>query len=150
MKKRIRWAIPSVLAIGFLCGCGASKKPVPMGDVLEASVVDARGATVNAAPLLETDYLLLYFSAHWCPPCKIFTPKLVKFYNTQGGGKRFHVVFVSSDHSESKMFAYMREAHMPWPAMRFGSENAITLKNLRWRRHPLPRAHRSQRHGNRR
>ena len=23
--------------------------------------------------------LLLYFSAHWCPPCQAFTPKLVKW-----------------------------------------------------------------------
>ena len=22
-----------------------------------------------------------YFSAHWCPPCRGFTPQLVKFYN---------------------------------------------------------------------
>ncbi|KAH9319325.1 hypothetical protein KI387_021094 [Taxus chinensis] len=23
----------------------------------------------------------LYFSAHWCPPCKGFTPQLIKFYS---------------------------------------------------------------------
>jgi nucleoredoxin len=34
-------------------------------------------------PMSELDdkYLLLYFSAHWCPPCKQFTPKLSKAYS---------------------------------------------------------------------
>lgn len=29
---------------------------------------------------LKDKYLMLYFSAHWCPPCKTFTPKLSKAY----------------------------------------------------------------------
>ena len=130
MKKRIGWAIPSALAIGLLCGCGASNKktPVRLEDALEASVVDARGSTVDAAPLLETDYLLFYFSAHWCPPCKVFTPRFVDFYNTHGGGRHFQAVLVSSDKSEEKMLDYMRESKMPWPAMRFDSAGAKALK----------------------
>merc|ERR1712166_1299825 len=40
----------------------------------------------------------LYFSAHWCPPCKTFTPLLVKTYEKlKAEGKEFEVVFVSSD-----------------------------------------------------
>ncbi len=129
MKKRIGWAIPSALALGLLCGCGASRKTtVPLKDTLKASIVDARGSTVDAAPLLETDYLLFYFSAHWCPPCKAFTPRFVDFYNTHGGGRLFQAMLVSSDKSEEKMLSYMRETKMPWPAMRFDSAGAKVLK----------------------
>jgi nucleoredoxin len=29
---------------------------------------------------LDDKYLMLYMSAHWCPPCQSFTPKLSKAY----------------------------------------------------------------------
>lgn len=42
----------------------------------------------------------IYFSAHWCPPCRQFTPLLVQTYNKlRAEGKEFEVVFVSSDKS---------------------------------------------------
>ena len=116
--------------MALLCGCGASKKATtPLQKTLDAAVVDVNGSSIETSHLLGTDYLLLYFSAHWCPPCKTFTPKFVEFYNTHGGGKLFHAVLVSSDKSEEKMFAYMRETRMPWPAVRFGSANSKTLKD---------------------
>ena len=29
---------------------------------------------------LEGKVIGIYFSAHWCPPCRGFTPKLVEWY----------------------------------------------------------------------
>jgi nucleoredoxin len=67
----------------------------------------------------------IYFSAQWCPPCRLFTPKLVEFRNKIA--KDFEVVFVSSDRDEASMRAYMKEAGMPWPALPFGLEKKAAL-----------------------
>ncbi|KAK3933257.1 Nucleoredoxin [Frankliniella fusca] len=46
----------------------------------------------------HTAVLGVYFSAHWCPPCKAFTPQLVNTYNAvRERGHSFEVIFVSSD-----------------------------------------------------
>ena len=31
--------------------------------------------------LSEKKVLAFYFSAHWCPPCRLFTPVLAEFYS---------------------------------------------------------------------
>jgi len=61
-----------------------------------------------------------YFSAHWCQPCRKFTPKLVEYYNQIiQQHPEFEVVFYSQDKSAADMESYMREANMPWPAIAF-------------------------------
>ena len=63
----------------------------------------------------------IYFSAHWCPPCRSFTPLLVEFHNEMTKqGKPFEIVFVSSDRDKASMFSYMKETDMPWLALPFG------------------------------
>lgn len=64
--------------------------------------------------------IALYFSAHWCPPCRKFTPQLVEFYNRVAPQHpEFEIVFVSNDRSPFGMETYMRETQMPWPAIDF-------------------------------
>ena len=62
----------------------------------------------------------LYFSAHWCPPCKAFTPILSEFYNkfkteNASTGKYLELVFVSSDRDETQFNEYF--ATMPFLAL---------------------------------
>ena len=57
-----------------------------------------------------------YFSAHWCPPCRAFTPKLAEIYKeAQAISKSFRIVFVSSDRDEDSFKEY--RSTMPWPAV---------------------------------
>ena len=70
--------------------------------------------------LEEKKIIAFYFSAHWCPPCKQFTPILRDFYQeVQDQG--VEIIFVSSDRSVSEMVSYMRESHGPWLAVPHGS-----------------------------
>jgi nucleoredoxin len=63
----------------------------------------------------------LYFSAHWCGPCRKFTPQLVAYYNQIARDHpEFELIFVSADKSADGMAAYMRESGMPWPAIDYG------------------------------
>uniref|UniRef100_A0A8D8Q080 Nucleoredoxin n=2 Tax=Cacopsylla melanoneura TaxID=428564 RepID=A0A8D8Q080_9HEMI len=55
----------------------------------------------------------LYFSAHWCPPCKAFTPQLIETYWTlKEEGRQFEIIFISSDRSETSYQTYLN--CMPW------------------------------------
>jgi len=72
----------------------------------------------------------LYFSAHWCAPCRQFTPKLVEFYKQIAAAHpEFEIVFISGDHSAEAMQLYMRDAGMPWPAVAF--DRVMTNEVLR-------------------
>jgi nucleoredoxin len=60
----------------------------------------------------------IYFSAHWCPPCRGFTPVLAQRYNDlKSAGKDFEVIFVSSDRDQSAFDEYYLS--MPWLALQF-------------------------------
>lgn len=73
----------------------------------------------------EPEFYAYYYSAHWCGPCRRFTPKLVEFYKEAkaAGHDNFEIVFVSSDTSGSMMEQYMKEDDMPWPAVKFGKRD---------------------------
>jgi len=62
--------------------------------------------------------IVYYFSAHWCAPCRKFTPKLIEYYNRVAPDHpEFEVVLYSFDKSAAEMEQYMRETNMPWPAI---------------------------------
>lgn len=70
------------------------------------------GSAVRAIDVLrDVDYVLMYFSAHWCPPCRNFTPVLKTFYEAHHAKKNFEIVFLSMDESEDQMMSYFRQSH---------------------------------------
>ena len=97
--------------------------PDAIADVAKGNLVRFQNGNlvpVNESDLAEKKIYGLYFSAHWCGPCRKFTPKLVEYYNKNAGEHpEFEIIFVSSDKSADDMANYMREASMPWAAIEF-------------------------------
>lgn len=83
-----------------------------LGGILPSVLHDAQGKEVDPA-VLKGKTVALYFSAHWCPPCRAFTPSLVKFRD-EHADENFEVVFVSLDDSEEEKNTYIREMSMKW------------------------------------
>lgn len=88
-------------------------------------LVKADGTKVPVSSL-KGKTVAIYFSAHWCPPCRMFTPELVSFYNGVSKSE-FEIVFVSFDRSQEAMKGYMTEVKMPWLAVPYGSEKIEAL-----------------------
>jgi thiol-disulfide isomerase/thioredoxin len=81
-------------------------------------LVDKDGQTVDGGAALRGKTVALYFSAHWCPPCRGFTPTLAQTYaRLKGQGRDFEVVFVSSDKDQAGFDEYL--GAMPWLALPF-------------------------------
>jgi nucleoredoxin len=92
-----------------------------MEGLLGKNLLEKNNQTIATNDALSGKIVGLYFSAHWCPPCRNFTPQFAKFYNNlKAKGTQFEVVFVSSDGSEEEFNSYFSE--MPWLALPFSEE----------------------------
>jgi len=90
-------------------------------DSLGDTFIDKSGATHKKEERLTKDYIGLYFSAHWCPPCRGFTPKLAEYYN-DGLKDKMEIIFLSSDRDEEAFKEYMGE--MPWLGLPYDKRDA--------------------------
>jgi thiol-disulfide isomerase/thioredoxin len=98
--------------MGFFAGHKLNTKS---GELIDAEVALANKAVI-----------LVYFSAHWCPPCQRFTPNLKDFYEELvEAGCKIAIVFVSSDESEEKMKSYFQGHHGDWFAVPFGDNDLV-------------------------
>lgn len=108
----------------------AAKGPSAFDSVLEGKLVKLDGKRVGKFVMTEKpDYYAFYYSASWCGPCRKFTPDLVSFYNEhKDAGKKFEIVFVSSDRDADAMEAYMKEDKFPFPGVKFRSAKDKEIK----------------------
>jgi len=97
-------------------------RPKTFSEVFTGTVVDKSGAETSLATIAaECDAVGIYFSAHWCPPCRGFTPKLAESYTKMvAAGKKWDIVFASSDQDKAAFDEYLAE--MPWKAFPHGDE----------------------------
>lgn len=77
-----------------------------------------RGDKQVDASELKNKIVGLYFSAHWCPPCRSFTPKLKEFYESLKE-ELFELIFVTSDRSEEGYLDYYNNHHGLWLRLEF-------------------------------
>uniref|UniRef100_A0A7N0ZTT4 protein-disulfide reductase n=1 Tax=Kalanchoe fedtschenkoi TaxID=63787 RepID=A0A7N0ZTT4_KALFE len=88
-------------------------------------VIGQGGAKVPVSDLVGKT-ILLSFSAHWCPPCRAFLPKLVEAYTTiKAKDEAFEVIFISSDKDQPSFDDYF--AQMPWLALLFGDARKASI-----------------------
>ena len=94
---------------------------------IQKDLVTAEGLQLlKTQRLAASKYVILYFSAEWCPGCVSFTPKLVEFYK-QNQDQPFDVIFVSNDKSEEEMLAHMKRSEMSWPGLRYLSFSRLNV-----------------------
>lgn len=84
-------------------------------EILGDKLQDGSGEVSTADALAGKAAVALYFSAHWCPPCRGFTPQLASWYKEHLKEKGLEVVFISSDRDEGAFKEYFAE--MPWKAL---------------------------------
>jgi nucleoredoxin len=120
--------VPIIILSSFLTsGVFAAKKKLSpqIQDLFQGPLLDSNGKEVDKS-VLAGKTIGIYFSAHWCPPCRGFTPKLVEFRDSNK--KDFEVVFVSSDKNPKAQMEYMKGSNMQWYTMPHGSDAAKALK----------------------
>jgi len=102
------------------------------GDKLQGKAGEV--STVEA--LAGKSGVLVYFSAHWCGPCRGFTPKLAEFHNKHAAAKGFETVFVSSDRDQGAFDEYYGE--MPWLALPFSNRDAKATLSKKYKVQGIP------------
>jgi len=76
----------------------------------------SKNGNVDGSSLKTAKLIGIYFSAHWCPPCRGFTPVLADFYNNVNkNGHVFEVIFSSCDQDDKSFQEYL--GTMPWIAL---------------------------------
>jgi len=96
-----------------------------LADLFGDSLMSKEGKVATKDTLAGKKNIMVYFSAHWCPPCRGFTPQLAQAYkDSPSAGKDTGVIFVSSDRDQAGFDGYFGE--MPWLALPFEERDIKT------------------------
>ena len=89
---------------------------------------------VSLSNAVANKIVLFYVSAHWCGPCRQFTPQLARFY--EENKKDVEIVFLSADHDAESFVEYFKS--MPWKAVPYDDDLRESLQ-ARYRVSAIPR-----------
>ncbi|KAG3112839.1 hypothetical protein PI124_g1233 [Phytophthora idaei] len=83
--------------------------------LLNTTLVNAKGETIDGSDVGKTGLLVLYFAANWCPDCRAFQSKLNDFYaGANASTQQLDIVFLSSDMSEEDQQTHFSTKHGDW------------------------------------
>lgn len=110
---------------GIPAAAAAPASPAPMAaggghwasTAFGPQLLTKSGLQPTPQALGDADVVAVYFSAHWCPPCRAFTPRLASALASPH--PQLATVFASSDRDEASFMQYYSE--MPWLAIPFSS-----------------------------
>jgi len=97
-------------------------KPKTLKEIMGSLKFVGKDGSASGPEAVQDKVLAFYFSAHWCPPCRGFTPKLAEWYSKDLKAKGLEVVFVSSDRDEASFQDYFKD--MPWLALDYSQRQA--------------------------
>eukprot|EP00596_Hydrurales_sp_CCMP1899_P010841 CAMPEP_0119041502 /NCGR_PEP_ID=MMETSP1177-20130426/12441_1 /TAXON_ID=2985 /ORGANISM="Ochromonas sp, Strain CCMP1899" /LENGTH=147 /DNA_ID=CAMNT_0007007591 /DNA_START=136 /DNA_END=576 /DNA_ORIENTATION=+ len=82
-------------------------------------LVTKAGVSSTSEALKGKKFIGVYFSAHWCPPCRKFTPELTEFYEQlkEEDEDALEIVFASADNDQESWDGYY--GGMPWVGIPF-------------------------------
>jgi thiol-disulfide isomerase/thioredoxin len=93
-----------------------------MQDILGTQNLITNAGELKISELSSYSVIGLYFTAHWCPPCRTFTPKLISLYKAANSSQKvIEIIFISFDRDSETMNNYFEE--MPWAAIPFSDAN---------------------------
>jgi len=133
MKNILKCLMALIICASNVCTAEEKKEETNIGDLLDRVIphlMNSKGEKIEIKALKEKKYIVFFWSASWCGPCRKFTPKLVEYYKNNGGGDQFEVIFIGVDKTEEKMQAYMKKNVMKWPTIDFPERRGTGIKNF--------------------
>merc|ERR1719247_1706850 len=107
-----------------------------MDSLLGTALLGKDGNVNTTEALAGKKAIALYFSGHWCPPCRGFTPQLAEWYDNGLKEKGVEIVFVSSDKDQSGFDGYY--GNMPWLALPFSEREKKDALSRRYKVAGIP------------
>ena len=76
----------------------------------DLKLLGQHGKTTAVRDLAAYEVVGVFFSGHWCPPSRQFTPMLTRAYTAmRAAGKSIEIVFISCDHDRGEFASYFKE-----------------------------------------
>lgn len=85
-----------------------------MESIYSKSLWGAENEEIQMSKLSDMEFILIYFSASFCPPSKPFTEMLITFYQESNIEKQIlEIIQVTFDTQENEYKKFMEK--IPWP-----------------------------------